>query len=62
MEKESSTTNVILVILLVIIVGFVVWFVMDRKAPADTTQDTSGGSLEINVGGSAGNPEPTPAQ
>lgn len=57
MEKENSTTPIILVIILVIIVGFVVWFVMDKRGATDTTQDTSGGTLEINVGGSAGGGE-----
>ena len=58
MEKENSTTPIILVIILVIIVGFVVWYVMDKKNTTETPRDTTPGTgLEINVGGSAGGAE-----
>ena len=51
MNETNSTTNAILVILLVVVVGFIVWFIVDRRgAPATNTQ-SEGSGLEINLGG-----------
>ncbi|MBX4209442.1 hypothetical protein KW799_02010 [Candidatus Parcubacteria bacterium] len=49
MNENNSTTNAILVILVVIIVGFIVWFVMARRAPAPATGGQTP-ALEVNLG------------
>ncbi|HEU0080653.1 MAG TPA: hypothetical protein VFQ72_01325 [Candidatus Paceibacterota bacterium] len=53
MYENNSTTNAILVILVVIVVGFIVWFVMARKAPAVETTSTNP-ALQVNLGGTTG--------
>jgi hypothetical protein len=54
MNETNSTTNAILVILLVVVVGFIVWFIVDRRG-APTTNTQSGPGLEINLqGGDSG--------
>lgn len=57
MNNNDSTTNAILVVLLVIVVGFIVWFIVDRRgnaAPIDTGSN-SGASLEVNLPSGTGN-------
>ncbi len=50
--NNSSFTNVILVIILVLLVGFGVWYVTGRTAPAG---DREGSSIDLNIrGGSQG--------
>lgn len=52
MNENNSTTNAILVILLVIVVGFIVWFVVDRRTPVEPATGNDSPSLEVNLGGS----------
>ncbi|GEM_PF-1544236 len=58
LQKGSATTNAILVILVVVIVGFGVWYVMAQKGTAPTPENGTGGSLEINLGGSSSEESP----
>lgn len=56
-QKGTATTNAILVILLVVIVALGVWMVTTRSTgTTETTDNTSGGSLQIDLRGD-GTPE-----
>ncbi|MBI5134265.1 MAG: hypothetical protein HZA81_02670 [Candidatus Taylorbacteria bacterium] len=58
MNNNDSTANAILVVLLVVVVGFIVWFIVDRRggAPIDSGPD-AGASLEVNLPGGNGQDE-----
>ncbi len=62
MYENNSTTNAILVILVVIVVGFIVWFVMARKAPAIETTSGTPASLNVNLGGTGSGSNTTGTQ
>lgn len=46
--QKGSTTNTLLILVLVIIVGFVVWYATAHQVK---NEDTSGPSVELNLGG-----------